>query len=100
DFFSHWYNAAILEILSQEDAKDDPKWIAKRLLPRVPPSKIEKSLALLQQLGYLTMDLKRGRLVLTQANVRTGSEVYGTAIASFHQQMIELGKESITRIPP
>jgi uncharacterized protein (TIGR02147 family) len=97
-FYDDWYNAAILELLASPDAVDDPDWIAARLLPRVAPAKVRQSLVLLQELGHLTFDVYRKRLVPTEQVLTTGSEVIGMAVVRYHQQMIELGKESITRV--
>lgn len=100
EFFKHWYNGAIIELLLRRDASDDPDWIAGRLIPRVTPGKIRKSLALLQELGYLVHDEKRERLYPTMAVIDTGPEVRGHAVMVGHQQLIQLAGESVSTIPP
>ena len=62
EFFMNWYNVAIFELMSYEDAKDDPNWISKALMPTVSATKVKKSLELLQDLGYLAYDKKKDAL--------------------------------------
>lgn len=100
EFYNNWYNAAILELLSLGEAQDDPVWIAARLTPRVAPLRVKQSLDLLKELGHLTYNVIKKRLVPTHQILTTGSEVYGMAVIRYHQQMIDLAKESITRIAP
>ncbi len=100
EFFSHWYHAAILELLSLEQVSDDPEWISKKLVPAITPKQAEKSIALLKRLGYLVFDEDKKRCVPSRITLSTGAEVYGMAVVTYHQQMIELAKESITTVDP
>ena len=100
EFHSEWHHAAVLEVLSQPHAKDDPDWLAQALLPRITPTKAAKSLQLLKDIGYISFDQEAGRLVPAANLVSTGPEVVGMAVMSFHQQMIDLAKESLIRISP
>lgn len=98
EFFSNWYNVAIFELLSYEDASDDPEWISKVLVPSVVVTKVKKSLDLLQNLNYLAFDEDKKRLVPTTTSIDTGDEVSGLAVLSYHKQMIKLAKDSILRV--
>lgn len=100
EFYNNWYNGAIVELLRSETSSDDPEELGNRLLPRVTPAKVKKSLELLEKLGHLTMDTIKGRLVPTQQVLSTGPEVLGMAIIRYHQQMIDLAKEAITGVKP
>ena len=94
-FFEHWYHAAILEILRLEEAKDDAVWLSNELSPTVPESKVEESLKLLTELGYLRRDDKRQRLYPTDVTITTGNEVIGLALVSYHRQMLKLAMDAI-----
>ncbi len=98
EFFRDWYNVAIFELMSYEDARDDPEWISKVLIPTVAVAKVRKSLALLQELGYLDYDKKKGRLRPTSVSIDTGDEVSGLSVLSYHKQMISLAKDAIVRV--
>ncbi len=100
EFYNQWYNAAILELLSLPDARDDPAWISGRLMPTVPPTKVANALKLLVKLGHVVQDPAKGRLVPSEAVLTTGNEVLGLAVMRYHQQMIALAKDSLTDVAP
>jgi uncharacterized protein (TIGR02147 family) len=100
EFYNHWYNAAILELLSLPDASDDPAWLSARLTPSVPPTKVDNALKLLVKLGHVVKDKDKGRLVPSEAVLTTGNEVLGMAVMRYHQQMIALAKDSLTDVAP
>ena len=99
-FYEEWYHGAVLELLRAKDAQDDPEWIAKSLIPRITPLKAKKSLALLEALKFIVFDEQRGRLYPSQEVISTGPEVLGMAILGYHQQMLDLAKEALVKIPP
>lgn len=93
-FFTHWYHAAILEMLRITKTPNDPEWVSARLTPQVSVPNVKKALKLLNDLGYAReVD---GHLFATDEIISTGDQVQGLAINSFHSQMIELGKGAIT----
>ena len=94
-FFEHWYHAAILEILRLKESKDDAAWLSNELSPTVPESKVEESLKLLTELGYLRRDDHRQRLYPTDVTITTGNEVIGLALVSYHRQMLKLAMDAI-----
>ena len=100
EFFADWYNAAILELLRLADASDDPQWLNKIINPKVSVPQIKRSLKLLTNLGYLKVDEKIGRLYPTEATISTGNEAYGMAMVSYHQQMLDVAKQSINDVEP
>lgn len=100
EFYNEWYHAVILELLALPEAEDDPEWLSASLVPSVTVLKVTKSLELLKKLGHVTFDTERGRLVPSQANVTTGSEVIGMAVMRFHQQMIGLAKDALLDVDP
>ena len=100
EFYNHWYNAAILELLSLPEASDDPAWISAHLMPSVPPTKVAASLDLMKKIGYLVPDETKRRLVPSQVEISTGAEVVGLAVIRYHQQMIALAKDALTDVAP
>lgn len=99
-FYTEWYHGAILELLGQANASDDPEWLSKKLIPKITPTKAAQSLELLEKIGFLSRNPDNNQLVPSQEHVSTGPEVIGMAVISYHQQMIQLAKESLTRIGP
>lgn len=97
-YYSHWYYAAIRELVLLPDFKEDPKWIAKKLFPRITDKQAMTSLELLLKLKFLKRE-KSGRLVQAEQNITSSREVQSLAVANFHRQMIQLASESIDRTP-
>ena len=95
-YYTEWYNVAILEMLGMENASDDPAWIAAHLVPKVSLPNVRKSLELLSELGYLKYSAKHQRLFPAAVNITADEETSAIGLVRFHQQMIELGKSAIT----
>lgn len=98
-YFSEWYHPVIRELAGTKSFKSDPEWISRRVTPRLRPEQARESMALLERLGLIVFDEGRGRHVQTQKRVSTGSRVQGMALVGYHQAMIDLGKDALTRIP-
>ena len=98
DFFSEWYHTAIYEMTMMADFSSDPRWIVDHIEPRIRPEQARKSLHLLEALGLVAFHKEEGRHFPTQARVSTGDEIASVAITRYHQKMIEIGRESITRV--
>lgn len=97
-YFSEWYNPIIREMVSMEDFQPDPEWIRQRLNFPLHISEIKRSLEILDDIGFIIKDPKSGKYKRAKARVHTPFEVDSLAVVRFHQKMIEMGKESITRI--
>ncbi len=95
-YFSHWYYAAVRELVLLSDFKEKPEWIAHKLSPRITVKEAATALELLKKLKLLKRDHKK-RLVQSERNMTTAREVISLAIANFHRQMIRMGMESIER---
>ncbi len=98
-YFSHWYYAAIRELVLLPDFKEDPDWIARKLSPPITVREAKVALELLQKLGFLKRE-KSGRLAQAERNITTPREVQSLAIANFHRQMMKQAAESIERTLP
>ncbi len=98
EFFSEWYHPAIYELIALEDFQGDSKWIADRLQHRIRPEQARKSLQLLELLGLISQDSVTGKYVVHAYSLTTGDEVASIGVVRYHQKMIDLGRESITRV--
>ncbi len=97
EYFSQWYHPVIREMTAFDDFSSDPEWISRRLVPHVSPQEAAESLALLERLELIQFDPATGRHELASGTVHAGHEVMGHGFVSYHQQMIQLGGESLTR---
>lgn len=92
EYFKKWIHVAIRELLLLEpQIKTDE--ICKRLKPAVKKADVEHSLALLQNLKLITK-ADNGWIVNRQT-VATGSQLVTASAFCYHQQMIELGQQSL-----
>ncbi len=98
-FFEHWYHAAILEILRLPDSRDDAEWLSLKICPEISKQKVEESLALLLDLGYIARDPESQKLRPTDATISSGNEVLGLALQSYHRQMLGLSLDALDYLP-
>lgn len=96
EFFTEWYHSIIFEMASLPTFSDDPTVLAQSVEPKIRPEQARKSLALLEALGLL--EKKEGKLVPSQGQITTPREIASLAIIRYHQNMIDLGKRSLTAI--
>ena len=98
EYVSEWYHPVIREMILMKDFKNDAKWIANKITPNIRPEQVKKSLELLLKLGLIEENIEDGTLKQTEKLINTGHRVKNMAVASYHQQMINLAKESLTRV--
>lgn len=96
-YFSQWYHPVVRELVVLEEFGGDPERIAAQIVPAVGGSQVEKSIALLEELGLIRKDAATGRWVQAESIVSTSSEVSSIALKGFHKRMIQLSGESLDR---
>lgn len=94
-YFTEWYHPVIRECVNLPDFNGSKDWIAENLEAPLTPDQIEKSLKLLEQIGYIKYDPTENNYYLSSKQIRTPKEVKGLAINRYHQQMINQGREAI-----
>jgi len=99
NYFSHWHNAAIRELIEHPDFKEDPQWIAQTLCPSIKPEQAAEALELLKRLKMIEYN-DEGRLMASESIVASAPQVYSVALANFHQQMLHRASDSVTKIAP
>lgn len=97
-FYSEWYHPVVRELVATPGFKADPAWIAKRIQPNIRPEQARQSLELLQRLELVSPDPETKKLVQTKTRMSTGHRVKGMALLSYHQQMILLARDALTRV--
>jgi len=97
-YHAHWYLPAIRELAGSPLFRDDPKWIANNLRPRIKVSEAKAALRTLEEMGLLERD-EDGALRQTDAIVSTGPETASVHLARFHKGMIARGAASIDEFP-
>lgn len=95
EYLSHWYYPAIRELVSCKGFREDHKWIAARLRPRVTQAQVRKAIDVLLKIGVLVRDESSGELSQSDPLLSTGPEIQSLAVRNFHRQMIERGSAAI-----
>ena len=96
-YFSSWYHPVIREMVGLDNFQSDPSWISNTIVPKLPLEKVEESLALLLRLKFIVYDADRGKYLQTQERISTGTKVKGMGLLSYHQQMLDMSKKSLTQ---
>lgn len=99
EYLAHWYLPAIRELVGRPDFQEDPKWIAKELVPQITAKKAADGLKVLANLG-LVRRMPDGRLERGDPSWTTGPEPSSKIVDAFHQQMLTLATDAIQKFPP
>ncbi len=98
EYFTKWYHVIIGEMTRLAGFDPDPAQIAKALLPTIRPEQVKASLSLLKQLGIIDWSEEKKTWIRADKSLSTGHEARGHAIQGCHQQMIDLGREALTKV--
>ncbi len=96
-YFSQWYHPVVRELVVGDEFNGDPERIASHIVPSVTSAQVEKSIALLEELGLIRKDAATGKWIQAETIISTSSEVSSIALKGFHKRMIQLAGESIDR---
>lgn len=97
--YARWFPMVIRELVDTEGFEEDPKWIARRLRPKIRADAAARALQLLERTGLLTRD-DEGRLTTeVSQTVTTGPEVRSLAVRRFHAQMLEHAIAALDGVP-
>jgi uncharacterized protein (TIGR02147 family) len=97
-YHSSWYLPALRELVAHKDFNEDPRWIARQLLPAISPREAERALATLLELGLLERD-SSGRLVQSDPLVTAPDGPLGHHVVSYHRSMMERAAAALDAIP-
>jgi uncharacterized protein (TIGR02147 family) len=98
DYHAQWFIPAVRELAARPDFTDDPKWIARTLLPRITPAEAKKALSVLCELGLLVRD-EAGKLRQAELLVETPTGPLGHHVVRYHREMMRLAAEAIDHVP-
>lgn len=95
DYYEHWYNIAIREMLAFLPYRNNLMEFSRQLTPTVPPGKVKKAIELLQVLGLLTKTPEGLRA--SKALLKTDPSMESLFLPKFHLSMAKLGVEALDR---
>lgn len=99
EYLAHWYLPAIRELVARPDFVEDPKWIARELVPSITAKKAAEGLKVLLNLG-LVRRMPDGRLERGDPSWTTGPEPSSKIVEAFHNQMLTLATEALQKFSP
>ena len=94
--FTHWYYAAILELVRLDGFRESAHWISRMLKPNIPVAKIRQALDDLIAMGLIEKD-ESGSLVRTDKMIAAPAAVRSVAVVKYQQQLSKLAQKSIER---
>ena len=97
EYYSHWYNPVLRELVAIPGMKWDTRSLSKALKPRVPAVQVRHSLDLLEQLGLIRRNGEYWEK--SNAVVATPAEVHSIAVFNYHRELIGLAKDSLETDP-
>jgi uncharacterized protein (TIGR02147 family) len=97
-YLSEWYHPVLREMIGLKYFNPDPKWISQQLPMKVLPKQIRQSLALLINLGLITHDANKNTYSVAGGNIWPDQNLGKIGAIRYHQRMIQLGYEAITRV--
>ncbi len=98
EFYSKWYHSAIRSLINSYEFKDDYRWLAQNVHPRITALQARKSVQLLKRLGFIKKQ-PDGFYGVANKLITTGQEVVGLAIANFHLETLGLAADAIKELP-
>jgi uncharacterized protein (TIGR02147 family) len=99
EFFSHWSNAVLLELMSLEDSTLEPEWFQEQVRPKITVDEIRHGLELLCRIGYAKRDEEKNKYIPLQTDVSTGPEVASVAMIRYHQTLLDLARAAVVDVP-
>ena len=97
-YHSSWYLPALRELVAHKSFKEDPKWIARQLMPAISPREAERALATLLELGLLERT-SEGKLVQRDPLVETPDGPLGHHVVNYHRSMLERAAAALDGVP-
>jgi uncharacterized protein (TIGR02147 family) len=97
-YHSSWYLPALRELVGHKSFSEDPRWIARQLLPAISPREAERAIETLLELGLLERH-PSGRLVQSEPLVQTPDGPLGHHVVSYHRSMLERAAAALDEVP-
>jgi len=97
EYYSTWYHPAIRELAVSKSYDGSPESIAGQLSPEVSVAQVERSLGLLETLGFI-QKTSAGRYLQSSQLISTGAEVSSLVIFNYHKLLLSLCQEVMDKV--
>lgn len=99
EYYSTWYHPVIRELVATKDFDGTPEWLVERIRPNITVAQAKKSLEILEKLGFIKR-ISACRFKQTTNLVTTGAESGSLTLLNYHQNLLSLEKELLSKILP
>lgn len=97
EYYSTWYHPVIRELVISKDYDGTAEWVASRVFPAITTQQAEKSVELLEKLGFIERTAPNQWRQATPL-LSTGPEVISFVVHNYHQQLLDVTKEVIEKL--
>ena len=98
EYLAKWFIIPVREILALDHLSHDSKSLAEAFVSDIYPKQVEEALELLTRLKLIGRK-SNGRWQQNQALLSTGDAVFGTAVRTFHHEMMSRAQEALHSDP-
>lgn len=99
EYYSNWYHAIVRELIQSPDFDGSTQWLAAKITPRLNENQIQKSIDLLEKLGFISRDT-HGKWQQSTSVITTGTESRSVTLMNYHKCVLDLVKNQLDQIPP
>lgn len=99
DYYADWYHPVVRELVVSEKFDGTPASIAHQISPKITPAQVEKSILLLEKLGFIEKTCDN-RWKQASSLVSTGAEVASHIIFNYQKNILDLTKTALENISP
>jgi uncharacterized protein (TIGR02147 family) len=97
-FYSEHHHSVIRSLIEMYGFKNDYKWLADNVYPRIKPLQAKRSVLLLERLGFIRKQ-KDGSYKVLDKSIATSPEVMSLAAVNFHRQSGRLALKALDELP-
>ncbi len=99
EYYSQWYHPVLREMMQLDHVETSEEGFQKRLYGRLLPQEIKESIDLLMNLGLIIKNEDAPGYQLAEKDIRPNRRTGILASIRFHQKILEIAADSITRVP-
>jgi uncharacterized protein (TIGR02147 family) len=96
-FYATWYHPVIREMITAKDFDGSPQWLAKRIRPSLSVKQVQKSIELLESLGFI-QKTKHGTWQQASPLLTTGHESAEVTLLNYHQSLLALAHHLLPQV--
>jgi len=97
EYYATWYHPVVRELIISREFDGTYEWIADHVSPAITPAQAEKSVELLENLGFIERG-EDGRWKQCSTLVSTGAELKSHVVHNYHKIVLDLTKRVLDEI--